>query len=155
MSILAPARTVGGVLARADVDPADDLLAGAHLRHDPLHVLGRQPVDDGSVTEAAGEAQHPRPERRHEDRRHHLGRPLQPEALHGEGVVGLGHLLSREGSLEEAHHVPVALVRLDEGDAVPALDDHVRGRAEPELEPARRGLGEGGDATSRASPARG
>src|SRR3546814_2701608 len=55
------------------------------------------------------------------------------------------HLLSGERPAQEAHHVAHLLVRLVEGDAVPALDDDVRRRADADGEATRRRLGQGGD----------
>ena len=102
MSIFAWARTVSGILGWTDVDAADDFLAWPDLGHDLLHVLGREPVDDGAVGLPSGEAQHARPQGRHEDRRNDRRRPLQAEPPHREGVVLAIDLLAREGLLEEA-----------------------------------------------------
>ena len=48
---------------------ADDLLAGADVRRDGLHVVGREPVDDRAVAFAAREPQHSLAQRGDEDRR--------------------------------------------------------------------------------------
>ena len=70
-----------------------------------------------------------------------LGHEAEPEALHLEGVVALGDLLAGERATEEAHGVARAPERVHERDAVPALDDRGRRRADAEREAPGRGVG--------------
>ena len=70
----------------------------------------------------------------------------QPEPLHAEGVVGLGHLLAAEGQPQETQGVAHPLVLVLEEETVPIGDDHLRGGAQTDEETTRRGVGHGGQA---------
>src|SRR4051794_16810963 len=81
------------VLGRGDEDAGHDLggggavgAGGGDLRHDLGHIVGGEPVDDGAVALASGQAQHARAQGSHEDLRRDLRLAAQAEALDREGV---------------------------------------------------------------------
>ncbi len=139
-----PPGTLGGIV--------DDL---GHRRH----IARGQPVEDHAVGLAPGQSQHALPQRGDVDRHRLAGHHAQAEPLDA-GAVNLGaHLVAGQRRPQEAHHVAHLVVRPIEVDAVPALDDDVRRRAQAEGEAAgcrlseganrlgqqRRAPGEGGD----------
>jgi hypothetical protein len=64
------------------------------------------------------------------------GTMQQPETVHSERLVLLGHLLPGQRHPQEAHHVPYPLERLVERDAVQRCTYDVRGGADAQREPA-------------------
>ena len=89
-------------------------LSAPDVRHDGLHVVGRQPVDDRAVAFAAREPQHALAQRGDEDRRLFGNGDAEPEAVDGERLVVLGDLLTGERGAQETDRVAHALVRLVE-----------------------------------------
>ncbi len=137
-----------GIGARTHEDPGDELSiipTGAladgcrHLRD----ITGRQPVRDGTIRLPPRHVEHALAEGRDDDLGRLLGSDTQPETLDLERVVPLGDLLPRERITQEPHEVSHLLVRLLERNTVPTLDDHVRGRADPEDESSGGCVGEG------------
>ena len=104
-----------GVLGGADEDPGHDLLARSHLGHHGGDVVGREPVDDGAVGFATGQAEHAGTQGGHVDRGHHGGRPTEAETPDGEGLVLLVDLLAGERLAQEPDGVADPLVGLVEG----------------------------------------
>jgi hypothetical protein len=100
-------------------------------------VLGRrqrQEVGERAVAELAAEAQHAVAQRGDRDRHRLRGRRLEPEAARS--AAARQHLAQHGDGLAQARE------RHRERDRVPALDDHVRRRAEPEHEAPAAGVGE-------------
>ena len=144
------------VLAGAHEDPGNHFLldSTSGVVDDPHHlryVVGAQPVDDGPVTLARGQAQHALAQASHQNRRDLLGAYAKAKAIDLERVVALGHLLAAQCVAQEAHHVAHLLVRLHERHTVPALDDHVAATTDADREAAGRSVGQRGDALREAS----
>ena len=123
------------VVGRNREDPGDDLgvrIVVEHIGDDLLDVVGGQPVDDGPVTLAPGQLEHPGPQGRDHDLRPPFQRCGEAEPPDLEGVTREVHLLAGQRLPEEPHHVAHLLVGLDEGHPVPLLHDDVARRPHPE-----------------------
>ena len=140
MAKRAPARTtsvfsLGHTKMRATISRRRRALASSTTPTTRANVLRRQPVDDRPVGLAPGEPQHPFAQRGDENRRRLLGANTEAEPADLERVVRRRHLLARECVAEETDDVADLLVRLDERNAVPPLDDDVARRADADGEP--------------------
>ena len=140
-----------GVFTRTDEDASGDFLV--HSVRCVMHDLGdfrdvrrRQPVDDHAVRLTRTELEHPLSQCSDQDRRLDLGLDAEAKSVDLERVVLLGDLFPGERVMQEAHDVTHLLVGLDEGHAIPALDNHVARRTDADRESPWCGIGHRGDA---------